>query len=122
MDVDAQDAAGDGAGLGVALALGLGLVGGLELFLVNVGARVDGGDDGLVEAHQPGRGHPLVLNLLQLVAELAGLLSGGHELIEGLQVGVGAAEDEGVVAGVNGGGDEGGGLGVGTGDGNEVGA
>jgi hypothetical protein len=39
-----------------------------------------------------------------------------------LKVGVCAANDEGVVAGVDGGGDEGSGFGVGTGDGKEVGA
>jgi len=50
------------------------------------------------------------------------LLGGKHEVRQGLQGGVCAAEDVGVVAGVDGRGDEGGGLGIGTGDGEEVGA
>lgn len=119
----AEDAAGDGAGLGVALALGLGGVLCLGGGLVADGrGGVDGGGDGVVEAGEAGGGEPLVLDALQGVARLAGGLGGDHEVVEGLQLGVGGAEDEGVVAGVDGGGDEGGGLGVGAGDGDEVGA
>ena len=87
-----------------------------------VGRGRDGVQHGVVEALQPGLGEPLVLDGLEGVAGLAGLLGGHHQVVEGRQVGVGAAHDEGVVAGVDGGGDEGGGLGVGAGDGDEVGA
>ena len=113
----AEQALGQGPGLGVALALGLGAVPGGE-----VGVGAEGGGDGVVEALEVGGGEPLVLDGLELRARLAGLLGGEEELAEGAEGGVGAAEDEGVVAGVDGGGDEGGGLGVCAGDGQEVGA
>ncbi len=121
-DVAAEDAAGDGAGLGVGEDLAL--HGGAVLVgeALGVGARGDGLEDGVVEALEPGLGHPLVLDGLQRVARLAGLLGGHHQVVERRQAGVGAAHDEGVVAGVDGGGDERGGLGVGAGDGDEVGA
>ena len=117
-DVVAEQVAGDGAHVGVALAADAGdevgdgllvLAGGLELV-----------DHGLVEALEPGLGHPLVLNGLQLGAVLALELGGDHEVVQGLQVGVGRADDEGVVARVDGGGDEGRGLGVGSRNGEEI--
>jgi len=79
-----------------------------------MGARLDGLDDGLVEAHQPGLLEPLVLDGLQLVAELARLLGGDHEVVERLQPRVRGAQDEGVVARVDGRRDERRRLGVGA--------
>lgn len=122
VNINTQDAAGNGTGLGIALTLGLRFVRCLDLVLVHVRASVNGSDDGIIEAHEFGRGHPLILNLLQLVAKLAGLLSCNHKVIERLQIGVGGAEDKGMVARVNGGGDEVRGLGISTGNGNEIGA
>ncbi|KAJ6443327.1 protein kinase SNF1 [Purpureocillium lavendulum] len=117
----AEDAAGDGAGLGVALALGLGGVLGLGAGLVGDGrGGVDGGGDGVVEAREAGGGEPLVLDALQRVARLARRLGRHHQVVQRLELGVGRAEDEGVVARVDGRRDERGGLGVGTGDGDEV--
>ena len=124
VDVTAQDAAGDGARLCVGQLLA---VDGLAVLLgqalgVGGGALGDGLVDGVVEALEPGLRDPLVLDGLEGLARLAGLFSGDHEVVKGLQVGVGAALDEGVVAGVDGRGDERGGLGVGAGNGDEVGA
>lgn len=113
---------GDGAGLEVALALGLGLVVGSSLGLVGNGRLLNGSEDSIVEALKASLGQPVVFNSLELGTELTLLLSSDHEVVEGLDVGVGAAQDEGVVAGVDGGGDEGSGLSIGSGDGNEVGA
>lgn len=124
VDVGAEHGAGGGAGLGVgkaaagdggAVAVGQGAG-------VRVGAGGDGGQHGVVEAHQAGLREPGVLDGLQRVARLAGALGRRHQVVERLQVRVGAAQDEGVVARVDGGGDEGGGLGVGAGDGEEVGS
>lgn len=118
-DLDTK-ALGDGAGLVVALALGLSSVVGSSLGLIGDGRLLDGSDDSIVEALEVGLGQPVVLNGLELGTELALLLSSDHEVVEGLDVRVGAAHDEGVVAGVDGGGDEGSSLGIGSGDGNEV--
>lgn len=103
-EVGDAELAGHGAGVEVALALGA-----LEVLLLDGGLvagqsggrGVDGGEDGVVEALEVGGGEPLVLNLLELRAELALALGGNHEVVEGLEVGVGGAEDEGVVAGVD---------------------
>lgn len=89
VDVGAGDALGDGAGLGVALALG-GLAELLnESLLVGERALVDGVDNGVAEELQACLGDPFVLNGLELSAVLAGLLGGDHEVVEGLEVGVG---------------------------------
>ena len=122
VDVGAGDTLGDGADLGVGLALGLLEELGDDGGLVGVRALVDGVDDGLAEELEAGLGGPLVLDGLQVGTVLTGLLGGNHQVVQGLQVGVGRADDEGVVAVVDGGGDEGGGFGVGTGDGEKVGA
>ena len=123
-DLLAKELAGDGAGLAVGelLALDGGLVLGGELLAVGEVALGDDVKDGLVEAPEVGLGEPVVLNGLELGTVLAGGLGLHHELSEGLEVGVGASEDESVVAGIDGGGDEGGGLGIGTGNAEEVGA
>jgi hypothetical protein len=124
VDVLAQDAARDGARLLVGQLLagdGLAVLLG-EALGVGQRRRGDGVDHGIVEALEPGLLDPLVLDGLQRVARLAGLLGLDHQLAERLQAGVGAAHDEGLVAGVDGGGDERGGLGIGTRDGEEVGA
>ena len=122
VDVDAGQALGDGAGFLVALALALREELLDETLLVDVHTGVDGIDDGLVEEAKVGLSEPLVLNGLELCAVLASLLGGDHEIVEGLEGGVGGSEDECVVTGVNGGGDEGGGLGVGTSHSKEVGS
>lgn len=88
-DVGAEETAGDGAGFVVGFTLGLGGVFGLERGLVGVGGGSDGGEDGVVEALEVGGGEPFVFNLLEGVAGLAGLFGGGHEVVEGLEVGVG---------------------------------
>lgn len=122
VDVLAQDGLGNLAGLGVTLALDLGgvlLLGGV---LVADGRGIDGSDDGLVEALELGGNQPLILNLLELSTVLASGLGSDHKIVEGLEVGVGGANDEGMVAGVDGGGDEGGSLGIGTGNSQEIGA
>lgn len=122
VDVLAQDGLGNLAGLGVTLALDLGgvlLLGGV---LVADGGGIDGSDDGLVEALELGGNQPLILNLLELSTVLASGLGSDHKIVEGLEVGVGGANDEGMVAGVDGGGDEGGSLGIGTGNCQEIGA
>ena len=114
VDVGAGDALGDGAGLGVALALG-GLAELLnESLLVGEGALVDGVDNGVAEELQTCLGDPFVFNGLELSAVLAGLLSDDHEVVEGLEVSVGRAKDEGMVAVIDGRGNEGSGLRVGT--------
>lgn len=121
----AEQVAGEGASLGVGEAGGAAAVVGLEALLVGarqVGGVVDGGGDGIVEAHEARGSQPVALDALQVGARLAGLLGLRHELVERGEGAVGGAEDEGVVARVDVGGDEGGGLGVGAGDGDEVGA
>lgn len=122
-DLGAEDAAGDGARLWVALALHVGS----ELGDDGLGAwaevgGLDGCDGGLGEGLEAGGGGPLVLNGLQLGAGLAGVETSDQELVERLELWVGRAEDEGMVAGIDGGGDEGRGLGVSAGNGQEVGA
>ena len=122
INISSKNTAGDSAGLGVALALGLGLVL-LQQGLLVAGDGVRGRDGvghGLVETPQVRHLHPLVLNGLQLIADLARSLRGEHEVVQGLQVGVRAADDEGVVARVNGRRDQGSGLGVRSGDRHEV--
>jgi hypothetical protein len=116
-NVLSEDVLGDDASLGVALSLGLSEVGG-DLGLLSGGLQ--GGGNGVVEQHDVGLAHVLVLNLLEGVSGLSGGLSGGKERSKGVQVWVGGSEDEGVVAGVDGGGDEGSSLRVGTGNGKEV--
>jgi len=59
---------------------------------------------------------------LELGAGLAGVETGDQELVERLELGVGRAEDEGMVAGIDGRRDEGRGFGVSAGNGQEVGA
>jgi hypothetical protein len=119
-DVLADDAAGDGAGLGVALALGLlGELGDEGLGVCALGGG-DGVGDGVGEGLQASLDGPVILDGLELAAGLAGLEGLDEELVDGLEVGVGRAEDEGVVAGVDGGGDEGGSLGVSAGNGEEI--
>jgi hypothetical protein len=124
VNINAEDATGDGARLAVGelLALDASTVLGGKTLGVGVGASVDGVDHGFVEALEVSLGHPAVLNSLELGTVLASTLSGQHQVVEGLEVGVGGAEDEGVVTGVDGGGDEGGRLSVGTGNGQKVGA
>lgn len=123
-DLLAEKLAGDGAGLAVGdlLALDGGLVLGGEVLAVGEVALGDDVKDGLVETLEVGLGEPVVLDSLELGTGLAGGLGLHHELSEGLKVGVGASDDESVVAGIDGGGDESGGLGIGTGNAEEVGA
>lgn len=122
VDVHAGDALGDGAGFAVALPLGLLQVLVDEGLLVDVGSGVDGVDDSLVEQLETGLGDPLVFDGLEHITVLAGPFGGNHQIVKGLEVRVGGANDEGVVAGVNVGGDEGGGFGVGSSNRKEVGA
>lgn len=104
-----------------ALALRLSQVRRNGAFLIRQGRiGIDGVDDGVVEALEPGVAQPGVLDGLEVVAVLAGALAGDHEVAQRGQGRVGAAEDEGVVPRVDGGGDEGGGLGVGARDGEQV--
>lgn len=121
-DVQARDPPRGLPRLADALAFRLGEVPAHHALLVTELAAVDDLGDGLVKGLEVRLREPLVLDGLQLVARLAGLLAGDEELGEGLQRGVGGALDEGVVAGVDAGGDEGRGLGVGAADENEVGA
>jgi hypothetical protein len=67
-------------------------------------------------------GNPLILDGLELFARLAGLLTRHHEVVQWLQVGIGRANDEGVIAVVDGRGDECCGFRVGTGNGKQVGS
>lgn len=120
VDVSASDTLGDGTGFEVALALGLLEVLVDETLLVDMHPIVDGVDDSLVEELETGLGDPLVFNGLESVTGLASLLSGHHQVIQGLKFGVGGTEDEAVVTVVDGGGDEGGGFRVGTGNGKEI--
>lgn len=119
-DIHARESLRNSARLRVALSLAL-----LEEFpnqrlLVYVYACFDGVDDGFVEELEVCFFCPGVFDGLEFGACLAGLLGGVHEFAEGLEGGVGRAEDVVVVAGVDGGCDEGGGFGVGAGDGEEV--
>lgn len=59
---------------------------------------------------------------MELVTSLAGLERGDQELVERLEVRVGCAEDEGMIAGIDGGGDEGSGFSVCARNSEEVGA
>ena len=122
VDVHTGEALGDRAGLGVRLALHGGLVLLNQALLVDVHAGVDGRDDGVVEEHQARLLHPLGLDALEGGADLALLLSGDHEVVEGLEVGVGGAQDEAVVARVDGRRDQRGGFRVGARYGEQVGA
>lgn len=106
----------------VALSLALFLVRLLQGVLVTLSGGIDGSEDGIVEALKVRGGEPLVFDTLEFCAGLVGGGGGEHEVVERGKVGVCAAEDESVVAGVDGGCDEGGGFGIGTGDGDEVGA
>lgn len=120
-DVGADDASSDCPGIGVALALGLGKIPRDKALLVGAGARVDSGDDGVIETHEAGLGQPVVLNGLQLGPALPGLFGRHHEIVQGLEAGLGASEDKGVVSGVDGGGNESSGLSIGSGNGHEIG-
>jgi len=121
-DVLAEEATSNSAGLAVRdlLALDSSLVLGSELLSVGVAALGNSLENGFIEALEVGLGKPLILNSLQGSASLTGALSSKHEVVQGLQVGVGAAEDEGVVAGIDGGSNKGSGLGVGTSNDDEV--
>jgi len=122
VDVNTRQALGDGASFSIALALGQ-LVELLDhLGLVDVHAGVDSVGDSLVVELQVCLLVPRVFDGLQLGAVLAGGFGVQHQIVEGLQGGVGGAEDVGVVARVDCAGDEGCGFGVGTGDCEEVGA
>lgn len=120
VDVNASQAFGNGASLHIALALGL-LV---ELFdhggFVDVHAGVDGVCHGLVEKLQACLLGPGVFNGLQLSAGLSEGFGVEHQVVEGLEGGIGGAEDVVMVARVDGAGDEGCGFGISTGDGKEV--
>jgi hypothetical protein len=83
-------------------------------------AAVDDVNHSLVEQLQAGLGGPLVLDGLEVVSEFACLLGLGHQVVERLEIRVGRANDEGVIAVVDVGGDKGGGFGVGTGNSKEV--
>ena len=122
VEIEAGDAPGDGPGLTVTLTLGLGEVLGDGALLVGELSGVDSLDDGLVEGLELGLGHPVVLDGLELSADLSGLLGGNHDVGEGLERGVGGALDEGVVTGVDAGGDQGSSLGVGSANEDKVGA
>lgn len=121
-DVLAQQTLGDGARLAVGKLLA---VDGVAVFLlkalgIRVGAGVDGVSDSVVEATEAGLLEVAVLNGLELGADLAGALGGQHEVVQGLEVGVRAAHDEGVVARVDGGRNEGCCLGVCACNGQEI--
>lgn len=118
--VVAENVLGHGADHGVALATNVSdevgdgllvLAGGLELL-----------NGGLVEELEASLGHPLVFDGLKLSTILTSLLTGEHEVVQGLDIGVGGADDEGMVAGVDGGADEGGSFGVGSSNGKEIGS
>ena len=119
-DVHARDALRDGARLCVALALALGQKLLDQALLVDMHARVDRVDDRLVEELQAGLRRPLVLDALEVVARFPARLGGEHQVVQRLQRGVRAAQDEGVVARVDGRGDQGGGFGVGAGHGQQI--
>lgn len=101
-DIDASEPLCDGAGFEVRFVLRLSQKVGDELGLVDVDACVDGVDDGVFEELETGLGEPVVFDLLEFFAEFAGLFRGDHEVVEGLEGGVRAAEDVLVVAGVDG--------------------
>lgn len=84
-DVDTGDALGDGAGFGVALAFDVMEEFGGEFFLVDVYARVDGVDYGVVEELEACLGGPGVFDGLELGAVLAGSFGGDHEVVERLE-------------------------------------
>jgi hypothetical protein len=122
MNVNASETLGDCTSFHVALAgrelVELGDHGGF----VDVDAGVDGVCDGFVEEFERSLLVPGVFDGLQLGTGFAGCFGVEHEVVEGLESGVGGAENVGVVAGVDCAGDEGGGFGVCAGDGEEVGA
>jgi len=120
VNVNTGDTLGNGAGFAVALALGRLEVLLDQAVLVGVDTGIDGVNHGVAEELETSLGGPLVLNGLKLRAGLTGLLSGDHQVVQGLEVGVGGADNEGMVAVVDGGSDQGGGLGVGTGNGQEI--
>lgn len=84
VDVDARQALGDGARLGVRLAFHRGLVLGDQATLVDVHARVDRRDDGIVEEHQIRALQPRALDLLELCAVLALRFRRDHQVVERL--------------------------------------
>lgn len=112
MNLDAEGL-GELASLGVGEELGLdqpiGNLGGLALGLELIG-------NGVAVELDVGGLDPVVLDGLEIVAVLAGILSSGHLNDKGLQGGVGGTEDESVVAGIDVGGNKGSGLRVGTGN------
>lgn len=112
MNFDACETLCDGSGLRVALALHRGEVLLDEAFLVDVDAGVDGIHDGLVEEFEPSLSGPLVVDCLESLAALAGLLGCDHEIVEWLEGGVRGAEDEGVVPVVDRRHDQSGGFGI----------
>lgn len=121
-DVDAGNALSDSPRFGVGFAFYFGQEAGREFCLVDVHPGVDSVDYGVGKELQVGLGCPGVFDGLQFGAVFACPFRGDHEVVEGLEGGVGGAKDVGVVAGVDGGGYEGRGFGVSAGDGEEVGA
>jgi len=120
VDVHASQGLCNGSTFSVALALG----GSLELLdeksLVWKAAGIDSICNSLFEKPQSSFFHPLFLDSSQLIAKLASLLGGDHEIVEGFQVGVGGSLDECMVSRVNGGSDKGGSFRVGTSDGEKI--
>lgn len=122
VDVLSSDVLGDRASFKVALALSSLQVLINEGLLVRVGTLVDGLNDGIVEKLQASLSNPLVFDSLKLVSLLSSLFGRHHEIHERLDVGVGRADDEGMVTVIDGRGDESSSFGVGSGNGKKIGA
>lgn len=122
VDVDASQFPGDGTSLAVALSIDSLAVLLDEGSLVLEGTGVDGIHHSVIESLQTRLGDPLILDGLEFVARLAGLLRSNHQVIERRQVRVGGTDDELVVSVVDGRGDERGGFRVGSSNSDEVGA
>jgi hypothetical protein len=63
---------------------------------------------------------PVVFDGLEFTTILAGSFSGDHKVVKSLEVGIGGAEDVGVVAGIDSGGDESCSFGVSSCNGEEI--
>ena len=105
-DIHPSDALCDGSCLGVALALDIFEELRDQLLLIDVYARVDGVHDGLVVELETSLCGPCIFDGLKFCTVLASSLSGNHEVVKGLKIGVCRAEDVGMVAGIDGCGDE----------------
>lgn len=120
-DFNTGQAPSQGPGLGDGLALGLRQELCRQRLLIDVRALLDSLHYSFVEFLQTGLREPLILDRLQLVASFTSGFCSNHELVEGLEVGVCGAENEGMIARVDVGAEQRCGFCVSASDGEKVG-